>query len=798
MRRAAHAPGLALLTFLALAPRPVLAGDGPPPKAAPEPGLEGQIARAARAARWNDALRLLVVLRESDVERYADGRFDYLTARALAATGRPDEALPRFERFIASGDLFDVPARLQASTLRFARGDGATALELLFPLLARRDGAVARRAIRIALAALETRLDPVTLARLVAAHPTLPPRERRRLTALRAEALEASGGKAEAAALREELLREARRDDAAAIVLARELRGATPASLSDPLLSLLADTARAQRDLELAERLLAERVRRVPEGADPVVRWGALFDLARLRAGRGKFLEAREELQRLLASRPATYLPPRSRKDDGPGTAAFFARVRFNLGAVLEKLGELDAAAVEFERVAAGRVGPAGLATLQRARLELRRGRLDLAEQLLLRPAVSREPGRIEGTLLLVSRRAEKGDADGAARALAPLAARGARLPEPWREELPFWRGRIAEAAGRHAEALAAYGALIAARPRSAAADLARERAAGLPAAAREPAVSALRAEGEALLRRGDLRRAREKLTAAAALGDAGARDLLASAYRQSPGYADVLLAPALPDESLPAMCGDAAACRLLQLGLPEDAEPIVRDARRLDSLLGCLLAARLAEDADAGPAALEAAEALARKVPGDFFLELAPPAVLRGLAPRPFDRITRDVAAELSVPRDLLYAVMRQESRFDHEAASPAAARGLMQLTLPAAGEAARELSEEPPAYADLYDPARSLRLGARTLKTLLQRFGDAPAPVIAAYNAGAGQTSLWMSGAASPTEALLAAISYTETRTYLRRVLSNRALYRLSSPPEAPPRPGAVTDGR
>ncbi|MCE7958206.1 MAG: lytic transglycosylase domain-containing protein, partial [Acidobacteria bacterium ACB2] len=142
--------------------------------------------------------------------------------------------------------------------------------------------------------------------------------------------------------------------------------------------------------------------------------------------------------------------------------------------------------------------------------------------------------------------------------------------------------------------------------------------------------------------------------------------------------------------------------------------------------------------------------------------------------------------AADTGVPPDLLYAVMRQESRFDREAVSPAAARGLMQLTLPAASDAARQLNEEPPAYSDLYDPARSIRLGATTLASLLLRFeGDAPSAV-SGYNAGAGQTVLWRGEARSAAEALLGSISYVETRTYFRRVLFNRALYRLSG--EAP----------
>jgi soluble lytic murein transglycosylase-like protein len=346
--------------------------------------------------------------------------------------------------------------------------------------------------------------------------------------------------------------------------------------------------------------------------------------------------------------------------------------------------------------------------------------------------------------------------------------------------------------------ALQGYGDVLASRPWTAIGELAKERMLTLPEAARVAFLRAGRSRGEALLAGGRAAEAKVRLLPSALLGDTAARDLLKVAYRALPGYADVLLAPDLPDDALPTVCGDAAACRLLQLGLPVEAEPIVRDAARLDTILGSLVAARLAEAADAGPAALEAAEALDRIVPDDFLLDIAPRAILRGLAPRPFDRLVAESADQSGVPRDLLYAVMRQESRFDREAASPAAARGLMQLTLPAAGEAARELNESPPAYAELYDPARSLRLGARTLKNLLVRFDGDAALAASGYNAGAGQTALWAGGARRPVEALLASISYAETRTYVRRVLANRILYRMSEVPAPSSAPAPVSAGR
>ena len=398
-------------------------------------------AAAARAGRWDDVLVQLVGLQKADPARYAAGRFDFLAARALAATGRLDEALPRFEAYIATGDIFDIPARLAAARLRFARGEGSAALDLLSPLLQRRDGAVSRRALRLALDALETDLDPAALSRLAAARPPTAPRERRRLAALQAELLDREGKGAEAEAVRRALLEEARRDDAAAIVLAREMLGRQPRDLPDARLPLLIEAAKSQRDLDLAERLAAERSRRLDREGTTLAALSARFDLSRIRASRGRFAEAADGYRAILAALPAAGPParrPKSKKDDSPGAPGFAARVRFNLGAVLEKTADLDGAARELERVEQGGVGPAALATLQRARLEIRRGRLDAAERLLSLESVAREPGRVEGTLLLLLRRAEAGDGRGAARALGRVEAlaRARRLAEPWKLSL--------------------------------------------------------------------------------------------------------------------------------------------------------------------------------------------------------------------------------------------------------------------------------------------------------------------------------------------------------------------------
>ena len=92
------------------------------------------------------------------------------------------------------------------------------------------------------------------------------------------------------------------------------------------------------------------------------------------------------------------------------------------------------------------------------------------------------------------------------------MLARARRLPEPWKSELPFWRGRVAEAGGNTFGALDGYARVLAERPYTAVGETAKERLLGLDAAARAAFLRDLRLSGESLLARGDARGAKQKL----------------------------------------------------------------------------------------------------------------------------------------------------------------------------------------------------------------------------------------------------------------------------------------------
>ena len=140
---------------------------------------------------------------------------------------------------------------------------------------------------------------------------------------------------------------------------------------------------------------------------------------------------------------------------------------------------------------------------------------------------------------------------------------------------------------------------------------------------------------------------------------------------------------------------------------------------------------------------------------------------------PRPFEPEVRAAAAEGGVPKDLLWALVREESGFNPEIESWANAIGLAQLLLRTARGVAKGLPGVQVDARTLRDPALNLRLGARYLGGLHGRFSH-HALAVAGYNAGGAAVARWRKrfGGLSADE-LVEAIPYEQTRNYTKRVL-------------------------
>lgn len=146
-------------------------------------------------------------------------------------------------------------------------------------------------------------------------------------------------------------------------------------------------------------------------------------------------------------------------------------------------------------------------------------------------------------------------------------------------------------------------------------------------------------------------------------------------------------------------------------------------------------------------------------------------------------------------VPAEFALAIARQESEFNAAAASPAGARGLMQL-MPATAQATAAKIGAP------YDPARltadplyNATLGTAYLGAMLDNYGGSYILAAAAYNAGPGRVSQWLVTYGDPRRGQVDAvrwiesIPYEETRNYVMRVLESLHVYRARLQGEAPP---------
>jgi len=173
-------------------------------------------------------------------------------------------------------------------------------------------------------------------------------------------------------------------------------------------------------------------------------------------------------------------------------------------------------------------------------------------------------------------------------------------------------------------------------------------------------------------------------------------------------------------------------------------------------------------------------AEALRQRLPPRLPLEMLSRNFRQLLYPLPYQTAILAQGRLRGVAPDLLAAVIREESRFDRDALSPAAARGLTQLTLPTALRVAAQIDVGRLAPEDLYRPEVSVALGAAYMGTLLKELQGTDFLAVAAYNAGEPQARLWRSYSYSPEmEEYFSKIGFRETRSYVRRVLTSRAQY-------------------
>ncbi|CAN5301905.1 lytic transglycosylase domain-containing protein [soil metagenome] len=139
----------------------------------------------------------------------------------------------------------------------------------------------------------------------------------------------------------------------------------------------------------------------------------------------------------------------------------------------------------------------------------------------------------------------------------------------------------------------------------------------------------------------------------------------------------------------------------------------------------------------------------------------------------------------QTSAEAALVFGITRQESGFDPSVRSGADARGMMQLLPSTAQVVARKLGM-PFSGAQLFDADYNMKLGASYIGQLVDQFGGSYLLAAAAYNAGPGRPTEWMTFCGDPrapgTDPLdfVECIPFSETRNYVMRVMEGTQVYR------------------
>jgi soluble lytic murein transglycosylase len=148
-------------------------------------------------------------------------------------------------------------------------------------------------------------------------------------------------------------------------------------------------------------------------------------------------------------------------------------------------------------------------------------------------------------------------------------------------------------------------------------------------------------------------------------------------------------------------------------------------------------------------------------------------------LYPRPYDREVHNAARLTSLPPELIYGVLRQESLYRADAMSSAGARGLLQLLPATARHTATAWKQKRPSPDDLFDPSVNVPLGAAQLRTLIDRFGGQTPVALAGYNAGPNAAARWLPSGSIESDIWIENIPYNETRSYVQRVLWHSVVF-------------------
>lgn len=143
---------------------------------------------------------------------------------------------------------------------------------------------------------------------------------------------------------------------------------------------------------------------------------------------------------------------------------------------------------------------------------------------------------------------------------------------------------------------------------------------------------------------------------------------------------------------------------------------------------------------------------------------------------PKKYSEYVEKYSKEFNLDENLVYSVIKAESKFKQDAVSHKGAKGLMQISDITRDWAIEELEL---GEIDIFDPEVNIRVGCWYISKLYKEFGNLDL-VIAAYNGGSGNVKKWLhNNDYSKDGEKLHNIPFKETSNYVEKVNKNYKNY-------------------
>jgi len=138
------------------------------------------------------------------------------------------------------------------------------------------------------------------------------------------------------------------------------------------------------------------------------------------------------------------------------------------------------------------------------------------------------------------------------------------------------------------------------------------------------------------------------------------------------------------------------------------------------------------------------------------------------------YESYVQKYSREYNIDENLIYAIIRVESKFKKQAISHKGAKGLMQVMDETAKWIAYKNDDETENL-NIYDVETNIKYGSWYISYLLDKYDDNVDYTVMAYNAGQGNVDKWIESNQ------IYDVPFEETRKYVKKVNTNYKIYNI-----------------